>query len=126
MKIAEVSSKYDISADTLRYYERIGLLPTVTRDSSGNRDYSEVDCNWVTFIKCMRHAGLSIEALIEYVEMFQQGDSTLEARKELLLEQRAQLRQRIGELQDTLSYLDKKIENYGNSPLNEFEEKLRK
>jgi len=126
MKIAEVSRLYDISADTLRYYERIGLLPPVTRDSSGNRDYSEADCNWVTFIKCMRHAGLSIEALIEYVEMFQQGDSTLEARKELLLEQRTRLMQRVEELQDTLSYLDKKIENYGSSSLSRFEEKLRK
>lgn len=126
MKIAEVSRLYDISADTLRYYERIGLPPPVTRDSSGNRDYSEADCNWVTFIKCMRHAGLSIEALIEYVEMFQQGDSTLEARKELLLEQRTRLMQRVEELQDTLSYLDKKIENYGSSSLSRFEEKLRK
>ncbi len=70
MLIAEVSKKYDIAADTLRYYERIGLIPPVNRNSSGRRDYTEEDCNWVYFIKCMRSAGLSIEVLVEYVTMF--------------------------------------------------------
>ncbi|MDF2909059.1 MAG: adhR, partial [Herbinix sp.] len=77
MTIAEVSKKYDLSADTLRYYERIGLLPTVNKNSSGNRDYTEEDCRWVQFIKCMRSAGLSIEILIEYVSLFQKGNSTV-------------------------------------------------
>lgn len=54
MTIAEVSKKFDISADTLRYYERIGLLPPVRRTSGGIRDYTQEDCNWVEFIKCMR------------------------------------------------------------------------
>lgn len=112
MTIAEVSKKYDITADTLRYYERIGLLPPVHRNSSGNRDYTEEDCNWVSFIKCMRHAGLSIEALIEYMTLFNQGDSTVAARKALLIEERAGLASRIEELQQTLSYLDHKIEHY--------------
>lgn len=112
MTIAEVSRKYNLSADTLRYYERIGLLPTVNKNSSGNRDYTEEDCRWVQFIKCMRSAGLSIEVLIEYVTLFQKGGSTITARKELLLEQRKQLAERIEELQNTLSYLDKKIDGY--------------
>ena len=90
MMIAEVSKKFDLSKDTLRYYERIGLLPGVNRNS-GIRDYTEEDCNWVEFIKCMRSAGLPIEVLIEYVGLFQQGDTTIEARKELLIEQRKQL-----------------------------------
>ena len=67
MTIAEVSRKYDLSADTLRYYERIGLIPTVTRNKSGIRDYSEADLGWVEFSKCMRSAGVQVEALIEYV-----------------------------------------------------------
>lgn len=67
MMIAEVSNKFDISADTLRYYERIGLIPPVNRNTNGVRDYTEEDCEWVYFIKCMRAAGLSIEILIEYV-----------------------------------------------------------
>jgi DNA-binding transcriptional MerR regulator len=86
MNIAEVSEKYSISQDTLRYYERIGLIPPVNRNKSGIRDYTEEDCRWVEFIKCMRGAGLPIEALIEYVTLFQQGDETIEARKELLIE----------------------------------------
>lgn len=66
--------------DTLRYYERIGLIPHVNRNKSGIRDYTEEDCNQVEFIKCMRNAGLPIEVLIEYVDMFQQGDETIETR----------------------------------------------
>ena len=88
MLIAGVSEKYDISHDTLRYYERIGLLPTVHRNKSGIRNYSDTDCRWVEFIKCMRSAGLPIEVLIEYVTLFQQGESTVAARKDLLIEQR--------------------------------------
>lgn len=88
MLIAEVSEKYDLSADTLRYYERIGLIPHVHRNKSGIRDYTEDDCRWVEFIKCMRAAGLPIEVLIDYVAMFQQGDSTIAERKALLIEQR--------------------------------------
>ena len=77
MTIAQVSQKYGVSADTLRYYERIGLLPPVGRTKSGIRDYTEEDCNWVNFIKCMRGAGLPVETLIEYVGLFGQGDETI-------------------------------------------------
>ncbi|MCE1248943.1 MAG: MerR family transcriptional regulator [Firmicutes bacterium] len=112
MTIAEVSKKYDISQDTLRYYERIGLLPNVNRNKSGFRDYTDDDCRWIEFIKCMRGAGLSIEVLIEYVELFQKGDSTVEARKRLLIEQRNQLKARIDDMQKTLDRLDYKIEYY--------------
>ena len=93
-------------------YERIGLIPPVNRNSSGNRDYNEEDCRWVKFIKCMRGAGLSIESLIEYVSLFQQGIDTVAPRKELLLEQRRQLFEKIEELQNTLPYLDRKIDGY--------------
>lgn len=92
MTIAEVSRQFDITPDTLRYYERIGLIPPVPRTKSGIRDYDQTSCSWIEFIKCMRAAGLQIEALIEYVALFQQGDSTIGARKALLLEQRDQLR----------------------------------
>lgn len=112
MMIAEVSKKYDITADTLRYYERVGLIPPVNRNASGIRNYTEEDCNWVGFIKCMRSAGLSIEVLVEYVTMFQQGNSTIKARKELLIEQRRQLTERINEMKQTLERLDMKIDGY--------------
>jgi len=112
MTITEVSKKYDMTADTLRYYERIGLIPPVSRNTSGSRDYMEEDCNWVHFMKCMRGAGLSIEGLVEYVTLFQQGNSTIKARKELLMEQRSRLAKNIKEMQQTLERLDKKIDGY--------------
>ncbi len=123
MTIAEVSQKYEISADTLRYYERIGLIPPVNRNTNGIRDYTEEDCNWVHFIKCMRSAGLSIEILAEYVTMFQQGNSTIKSRKELLIEQRKQLAERIEEMKDVLERLDNKIEGYEERVV-KFEKKL--
>lgn len=95
MTITEVSKKYELSTDTLRYYERIGLIPPVNRNKSGNRDYTETDCKWVNFIKCMRNAGLSIEILIEYVTLFQQGNDTIASRKQLLFEQRKQIVEKI-------------------------------
>jgi DNA-binding transcriptional MerR regulator len=112
MTIAEVSKKYDLSQDTLRYYERIGLLPSVNRSKSGIRDYTEEDCNWIEFIKCMRSAGLPIEVLIEYVTLFKKGDDTVEARKELLTEQRKILNERMEELKKTICRLDYKIDWY--------------
>lgn len=112
MTIAEVSRKYDISADTLRYYERIGLIPPVPRTRGGLRDYGEESCGWIQLMKCMRAAGVQIEALIEYVDLFQQGDATLDARKALLVEQRDQLVSRMAEMQASLDLLNQKIERY--------------
>jgi DNA-binding transcriptional MerR regulator len=117
MKIAEVSKQHGISSDTLRYYERIGLIPSVTRNESGIRDYTEIDIRRVDFIKCMRRAGLPIEVLIEYIGLVQQGDHTIDARKEILKEQRGQLAARMKEMQKTLDLLDYKINVYENAVL---------
>lgn len=124
MTIGEVSKKYDISIETLRYYERIGLIPKVNRKKNGIRDYTEADCNWVYFIKCMRTAGMSIEILIEYVSLFQQGTDTVQTRKELLIEQREQLVERIEEMQSILERLDEKIDHYDEGMV-PFEERLK-
>ena len=112
MTIAEVSRRFDLSADTLRYYERIGLIPPVPRTKCGIRDYDEESCNWIELMKCMRAAGVQIEALIEYVALFQRGDETVEARKALLIEQREQLTARMEEMQQSLDRLNHKIERY--------------
>ena len=112
MTIAEVAARYDLSADTLRYYERVGLIPAVTRTPSGLRDYQESDLRWVEFIKCMRSAGVSIEALVEYVALFQRGKESIQARKALLMEQRRQIADRIEELQAALFRLDRKLDGY--------------
>jgi len=117
MKIAEVSEQYGLSTDTLRYYERVGLIPTVHRNEGGIRDYNELDLRRVDFVKCMRSAGLPIEVLIEYVALVQKGDKTIEARREILLEQRELLAARMKEMQKTLDILDHKIEVYENAVL---------
>ena len=124
MKIMEVSEQYGISSDTLRYYERIGLIPPVNRNKSGIREYSEIDVRRVEFIKCMRSAGLPIEVLIEYVGLVQQGDKTIETRKEILIEQRELLVARMREMQKTLDILDHKIEVYENAVLKKEKEMI--
>jgi len=117
MRISEVSEQCDISADTLRYYERVGLLPPVNRSESGIRDYSDLDVRRVEFIKCMRTAGLPVEVLIEYYRLVQQGDGTMEDRKAILVEHRATIAARMAELQKTLDLIDYKIGFYENAVL---------
>ena len=112
MTIAEVSKKYDISADTLRYYERVGMIPPVTRTASGIRDYQDSDLGWVGLAKCMRSAGLPVEAMIEYVRLYQEGDSTIPARLQLLLEQRQSLLEQRKKIDETLDRLNYKISIY--------------
>lgn len=112
MTIKEVSEKFDISQDTLRYYERVGMIPPVTRTSGGIRDYQESDLGWVELAICMRSAGLPVEALIEYVKLTQEGDKTIEARLQLLSEQRESLIEQQKKINDTLKRLDYKISRY--------------
>ena len=93
MTIKEVAEKYDISADTLRYYERVGMIPKVTRKANGIRDYQESDLGWVELALCMRSAGLPVEVMIEYVKLYKEGDNTIPARQELLQEQMNSLKE---------------------------------
>jgi DNA-binding transcriptional MerR regulator len=123
MTITEVKEQFGLSTDTLRYYERVGLIPPVPRGKGGIRNYGETDCLWIEFIKCMRNAGIPVEALIEYVGLFQQGEATREARKKILKEQRDDLALRVTELQKTLDRLDCKIAGY-DTDLLECENKL--
>lgn len=112
MTIREVSEKYDISQDTLRYYERIGLIPVVNRTKGGMRDYTEESCAWIELAKCMRAAGIPIEALIEYCALTQQGDETIVARKELLVEERKKLLEKMEDMKKTMNKLNYKIDIY--------------
>lgn len=112
MTIKEVSEKYDISQDTLRYYERVGLIPAVSRTSGGIRNYDDEALGWVENAICMRSAGVPIEALIEYVKLFQEGDSTIQARLELLQEQLAGLEEQKAHIETTMKRLNYKISCY--------------
>lgn len=112
MTIKEVSQKYSISQDTLRYYERVGMIPTVTRTSGGIRSYQEGDLQWVELALCMRSAGLPVEAMIEYVKLYQEGDPTIPARLQLLIEQREVLIEQKKQIDATLDRLNYKIARY--------------
>lgn len=110
--IKEVSEKYRISDDTLRYYERIGMIPPVTRTAGGIRNYTDKDQSWIELVLCMRNAGLPIEAIIEYVRLYQLGDSTFGERLQLLKEQREALIEQKKKIDSTLERLNYKIARY--------------
>lgn len=112
MKIAEVSQKFNLTTDTLRYYEKVGLIEPVKRSKSGVRDYTEKDLDRIVFVKCMRQAGLSIESIQTYIELYKLGDSTLENRLDILLNERDKIEATILNLQGTLDYLNHKIDRY--------------
>lgn len=112
MTIKDVSEKYHITQDTLRYYERVGMIPPVTRTAGGIRDYQESDLNWVRLAICMRSAGLPVEVMIDYVKLFQQGDKTIPARLQLLQEQRNVLLEQQKQIAETLDRLNYKISRY--------------
>ena len=112
MTIKEVSEKYGLSQDTLRYYEKIGVIPPVTRTSGGIRNYTEQDIGWVENAVCMRSAGLPVEVIAEYCRLFSMGDSTIGARLELLTEQRKKLIEQKEQLEAEISRLDYKTGRY--------------
>jgi len=112
MTIKEVSEKYNIPADTLRYYEKVGVIPPVTRTAGGIRNYTDEDIGWVENAICMRGAGLSVEFLIEYLKLYQQGDETFDARLALLREQKEILLAQQKQMKATLDKLNYKISRY--------------
>ena len=112
MTIKEVCEKFDITPDTLRYYERVGVIPEVNRTAGGIRDYQEEDVAWVENAACMRSAGVPIEMLIEYVKLYQQGDETLEARKNLLMEAKNEVQKQLDKYKATMDRLNFKISRY--------------
>lgn len=121
MTIAEVSKKYNLTQDTIRYYEKEGLIPKVPRSESGIRNFDEESCNWISFIKCMRNAGLEIEVLKQYVQLFWQGKDTVTERKELLEKQREKLLEKQKSINETIERLNYKINLY-----DEIEKGIRK
>lgn len=112
MTIKEVSEKLGISADTLRYYERVGAVPPVRRTGGGIRDYSENDIGWAELAGCMRSAGLPVDVLVEYRKLYEQGDATIALRLALLKEQMERLTEQRQKIDETIARLDYKISKY--------------
>lgn len=112
MKIAEVSAKYGIPADTLRYYEKEGVIPKVGRGSGGIREYSEKDCEAIEFAQCLRAAGFTVEDIVEYRRLFDMGDSTFRERLELFQRKREDLLAQRAAVDKALDLVDYKISCY--------------
>ena len=112
MTISEISKKYDLTPDTLRYYEKIGLLTKIPRNKNGIRNYDEQSCKRIEFIKCMRRAGVEIEVLIQYVKLLEEGKDTVNERKALLEGQREKLLKKQKDIHDTIERLNYKINVY--------------
>lgn len=114
MTIHEVSKLCDLSPDTLRYYERSGMVPPVTRTAAGVRDYQEEDLGWVQFVKCLRLAGFPVRAVVEYMRLYHEGEQTSPERLQLLREQRKALLEQRANIDAALERLDFKINFYEN------------
>lgn len=112
LTIKQVSQLYNVSQDTLRYYEKVGMIPTVNRTKSGIRDYQDEDIDWVQMAICMRNAGLPVEVMAEYVKLYQQGDETFKQRLDLLENQYQSLLKQREKIDETLEKLKYKISRY--------------
>lgn len=124
LNIKKASEISGVSADTLRYYERIGLIPPVKRSANGIRDFDEEDIKWIKFSRQMRNAGLSIEVLIDYLSLFREGNETVPMRKQLLAEQIEELKGKIFDMNEALSRLEYKLDHYDEHTM-PFESTLR-
>ncbi|MCS0638246.1 MerR family transcriptional regulator [Streptomyces sp. LP05-1] len=111
--ISEVAAWTGLSAHTLRWYERIGLMPHVDRSHTGQRRFTNRDLDWLTFVGKLRLTGMPVADMVRYAELARAGAGTFEERRALLEDTRRNVRDRIAELQDTLAVLDRKIDYYG-------------
>lgn len=112
MNIKSASDLLGISADTIRYYERVGLVPPITRTATGIRDFQDQDIEVLEFIKCFRSAGVSVDSLVDYMSLYQKGDETREERLGILEEEKQKLEKRLSQLQTALNRLNLKIKLY--------------
>jgi len=117
MKIGDIAEQTGFTAHTIRYYERIGLLPFAPRDSTGQRVYDASILTWIEFLGRLKTTGMSIQEMLRYAGLRAQGEATEEARCELLAKHRDQVRLRVAELQACLLILDNKIDGYANAQL---------
>ncbi|KIX90266.1 MerR family transcriptional regulator [Staphylococcus microti] len=110
--ITQVSEMYNIKPNTLRYYERIGLLPKIPRQPNGNRYFTDDLNKWLEMVICLRHSGVSIEVLIDYCQLLMQGNQTVEVREAILRDQLAILENKQKNLQRSIDRLNHKIGLY--------------
>jgi DNA-binding transcriptional MerR regulator len=112
LTIKDVCERFGITADTLRYYEKVGAIPKVGRSQGGIREYDDEALSWVQNAVCLRKAGVSVEAIAEYVRLFNMGDETIKDRLDLLVSEREELGRQLAELTEAVDLLDWKISRY--------------
>jgi DNA-binding transcriptional MerR regulator len=110
--IQDAAAETGVSRDTLRYYERIGILPGISRSKSGHRRFTDDDMGWIKLVQCLRATGMPIEDLHAYAELVQQGDATAPERLRLLQDHRRRIQEDMAELATTLDLVERKISGY--------------
>ena len=111
MTIKEISQEFDLTKDTIRYWEKEKLIPPVKRDENSYRVYDQYEENWVFYIKVLRKAGMSVKQLKYFVNIYRVGSSS-DKRKSLLTDQRDQLKKQMTKIQKTINYLNYKIDHF--------------
>ena len=112
LSISEVSELTGFSHHTLRYYEKIGLIEPVSRNSGGSRSYDEADLAWFDILKRMKATGMNIQTMLRYAKLRQEGESTVSERRRLLESHYQSVKEQIKQLEDNLQYIAQKIEIY--------------
>ncbi|PIE08333.1 MAG: MerR family transcriptional regulator [Rhodobacterales bacterium] len=112
MKIGELAKRSGLSVHTIRYYEKIGLLPAADRDAGGRRDYDETILVWIAFVNRLKTTGMPIREMLHYAQLRAEGDHTASERRILLEQHRDRVRARLADLQACLLVLDSKIDIY--------------
>lgn len=115
--INEVANKFGLSAHTLRFYDKEGLMPFIGRDKSGNRIFTETDLNWVAMVCCLKDTGMSIKEIKQYADWCMEGMPTIGERKAMLVKHRQQVVRKIEELKKNLALIDSKIAVYDDPEL---------
>lgn len=110
--VKEISKLLNMTEHTVRYYTDMGLVPTLKRDKNGNRLFDEQSKNWLIGIKNLRGSGMSIQAVKDYVNLCLQGNSTLEIRYEIILDQKKQLEKQLKEMNERYQYIEHKAKWY--------------
>lgn len=110
--VKEVAELLDLTKHTIRYYSDKGLVPNIQRDKNNNRLFNEESINWLTGIKCLKECGMSIESIKDYIDLCLGGDSTVQARYDIILEQRAAAEIQLEKAKKRLKYMEEKVSHY--------------
>ncbi|EGW39687.1 MerR family transcriptional regulator [Desulfosporosinus sp. OT] len=113
--ISQVAKKFDLTAHTIRYYDKEGLLPFVDRSKTGNREFSDSDLDWLKLICCLKNTGMPIKQIKQYIGWCLQGDDTIEIRRQMFLDHRKEVLKQMDNLKENLKIIDYKLEFYATN-----------